>query len=203
MAVSRLSHSYERLLTPLLKFLCRLGIHPNMLTLGGLFVNGAAGLLLAAGRIRWGGILILLAGSFDLLDGPLARCSGQQTRFGAFLDSTVDRYSDMILLIGILVFFLRQGENGHAVLTCATLAGFFMVSYTRARAESLIPRCNVGLMERAERLLLLALGALLDALPAFLWLLAALAHATALRRIHYTWRELRVDQRSRQPHSTP
>lgn len=198
MVVSRLHHSYERLLSPLLKLLCRLRVRPNTLTLSGLLVNGAAGFLLAVGKVRWGGVLILLAGGFDALDGPLARYSGQKTRFGAFLDSTVDRYSDLVLLLGILIFFLQREQAGYAVLTVAVLAGFFMVSYTRARAESLIPRCNVGLMERAERLLLLALGALLNALPAFLWLLAFLSHGTALQRIHYTWKQLRPERGSQE-----
>jgi len=182
---------YDRVLLPVLATLSRLKVHPNALTFIGLLVNGVAAFQFASGRVRWGGLLILGAGIFDSLDGALARYSKRTSPFGAFLDSTIDRYSDMTLLTGVLIFFLRRGETGHVLLTCVTLAGFVMVSYTRARAECLIPHCTVGLMERAERLILLSLGALLNALPAFLWLLAILSHLTALQRIHYTWKRIR------------
>ncbi|MBI3013705.1 MAG: CDP-alcohol phosphatidyltransferase family protein, partial [Candidatus Tectomicrobia bacterium] len=158
MVFARINRSYyERLLSPLLKALSRLRIHPNALTVIGLLINGVAAVQFANGRVRWGGLLILGAGIFDYLDGALARYSRRTSPFGAFLDSTIDRYSDMTLLTGILIFFMRQNEAGLVLLTCATLAGFVMVSYTRARAESLIPDCTVGLMERAERLILLSL----------------------------------------------
>src|SRR3989449_9578266 len=145
----------------------------------------------ASGRTRLAGVLLILAGLFDFFDGSLARASGQVTPFGAFLDSVIDRYSDLVVLLGIVVLFARTPNARGAILAMAALVGSVMVSYTKARAESIGIECNVGMMERPERLICLIAGALLDLLEPALWVLAILANLTAVQRIAFTWRATR------------
>ena len=130
----------------------------------------------------------MLAGLCDLFDGSLARASGQVTAFGAFLDSVIDRYSDLVVLLGIVVLFARTPNARGALVAMAGLVGSVMVSYTKARAESIGIECNVGFMERPERMICLIAGALLDLLEPSLWVLAVLANVTALQRIVFTRR---------------
>jgi soluble lytic murein transglycosylase len=168
--------------------LFRLRLRPNHLTLLGLVVSFFAAAAFISGHVRGAGLLLALAGLCDLLDGSLARVSGQVTAFGAFLDSVIDRYSDLIVLLGIVVLFARTPHARGALVAMAGLVGSVMVSYTKARAESIGVECNVGVMERPERMICLITGAVLDVLEPALWVLAVLANLTALQRIVFTRR---------------
>jgi soluble lytic murein transglycosylase len=171
--------------------LFRLKLRPNHLTLCGLVVSLLAAACFVAGRTRTAGVLLILAGLFDFFDGSLARASGQVTPFGAFLDSVIDRYSDLVVLLGIVVLFARTPHARGAVIAMAGLVGSVMVSYTKARAESIGVECNVGMMERPERMICLIVGAVFDLLEPALWVLAILANITALQRIVFTRRAMR------------
>jgi soluble lytic murein transglycosylase len=175
---------------PVGRALLRLRLRPNHLTVIGLVVSFFAAAGFIAGHVRWAGCLLLLAGLCDLLDGALARVSGQVTAFGAFLDSVIDRYSDLLVLLGIVVLFARSTHARGAVVAMAGLVGSVMVSYTKARAASIGVECNVGVMERPERMICLVAGALLDLLEPALWVLAVLSNVTALQRIVFTRRTI-------------
>ncbi|MEK7214554.1 MAG: CDP-alcohol phosphatidyltransferase family protein [Chloroflexota bacterium] len=168
------------------------GIHPNLLTLLGLMVNIWAAVLFAAGEFRTAGTIILLAAIFDLTDGPVARKQGRASAFGAFFDSLIDRYSDMVLYMGLLVYYARMSRFFYVVLVAIAMAGSFMVSYARARAESLIPTCKVGFMERPERIVLLIIASWFNRMEPVLWVIAALTTLTVIHRIAYTWQEIRA-----------
>jgi soluble lytic murein transglycosylase len=176
---------------PVGRMLFRLNLRPNHLTLCGLGVSLLTAAAFVAGRTRVAGVLLILAGLFDFFDGSLARASGQVTPFGAFLDSVIDRYSDLVVLLGIVVLFARTPNARGAVIAMGGLVGSVMVSYTKARAESLGVDCTVGLMERPERMICLIAGALFDLLEPALWVLAILANLTALQRIAFTRRAAR------------
>jgi CDP-diacylglycerol---glycerol-3-phosphate 3-phosphatidyltransferase len=162
-------------------------IHPNALTAIGLFINIVAAFLLAKGEFRWAGLVIIGAGVFDMVDGRVARATNQVTRFGGFFDSVIDRYSDASQFFGLLVFYARGDRFFYVVLTAFVMVSAIMVSYTRARAESLIGSCRVGFMERPERLVLVIIGALFNRMAPVLWLIAVLSTITVIHRIRYTW----------------
>lgn len=186
-----LSHYKSRidgLADPLARTLLRWSVRPNQLTLFGLFASVGAAIGFARGRLRLAALFLILAGLLDILDGSLARCSGRVTPFGGFLDSVIDRYSDLAVLLGLVVYFLRLEAFDGIALTLATLVGTIMVSYSRAKAESIGATCEVGLMERGERIILLIIGAVFHLLSPALWLLAILTNLTALQRIYHTWR---------------
>jgi CDP-diacylglycerol---glycerol-3-phosphate 3-phosphatidyltransferase len=126
-----------------------------------------------------------------MLDGRVARSRGRETKFGAFLDSTMDRYSDMLLYMGLLVLYARMNRTAYMVLVWVAAFGSFMTSYARARAESLIPSCTVGLLERPERIVLLVVGAVANRMVAVLWIIAVLSNVTAIQRVVYTYVELK------------
>jgi peptidoglycan lytic transglycosylase len=169
----------------------RLHLRPNHLTIIGLGVSLLAATAFGAGHIRKGGLLLILAGLCDFFDGSLARASGQVSSFGAFLDSVIDRYSDLVVLLAIVVLYAQVPLTRGAIVAMAGLIGSMMVSYTKARAESIGVRCTVGIMERPERMICLIAGALLDLLEPALWVLAVLSNLTALQRIAFTWRATR------------
>ncbi|MGH7353283.1 MAG: CDP-alcohol phosphatidyltransferase family protein, partial [Candidatus Rokuibacteriota bacterium] len=171
---------------PVGRGLFRLHLRPNHLTMLGFGVSLLAAAAFIAGQTRSAGLLLVAAGLCDLFDGALARVSGQVTAFGAFLDSVIDRYSDLVVLLGIVVFFARQPHTRGALLAMAALVGSTMVSYTKARAQSIGVECTVGLMERPERLICLIAGAVLGLLEPALWVLAILSNVTALQRIAFT-----------------
>jgi CDP-diacylglycerol--glycerol-3-phosphate 3-phosphatidyltransferase len=164
-------------------------IHPNVLTFLGLMINVVAAVLLAAGRFRAAGFVIIGAGLFDMVDGRVARATNQVTRFGGFFDSVIDRYSDLGLLMGLLVYYGNINRPFYVVLTAIVMTGSVMVSYTRARAENTIPKCKVGFLERPERIVLIIIGALFDRMAAVLWVIAVLSNLTVIHRMIYTWRE--------------
>jgi len=167
-------------------------IHPNVLTFIGLLINGVAAALLASGRFVAAGVVIMTAGLFDMVDGRVARETNRVTRFGGFFDSVLDRYSDLVLLMGLLVYYASINRFFYVVLTAVVMTGSVMVSYTRARAECTIPLCKVGFMERPERLVLLIIGALFGRMAQVLWVIALLANLTVIQRMLHTWRETRL-----------
>jgi CDP-diacylglycerol--glycerol-3-phosphate 3-phosphatidyltransferase len=178
-------------------------ISPNALTFFGLVINiGAAVLFGFAGAdnqarmFRWAAATIIGAGIFDMVDGRVARATGQVTQFGAFFDSVIDRYSDLALFFGLLVYYARAGRFFYIVLVAVVMTGSVMVSYTRARAESLIGSCKVGFMERPERLVLIILGALFNRMAPVLWVIAVLSTLTVVHRMYYTWQQTEAMERS-------
>jgi CDP-diacylglycerol--glycerol-3-phosphate 3-phosphatidyltransferase len=177
------------ILDPLSRLLARLGVQPNLLSLIGFFIASAAGAVVAAGYISHGGWLFLLSGPFDALDGALARIAGLETRFGAFLDSFIDRYSEAAVLFGILYWSNFQGDRILIALTFLTLLGSLMVSYARARAEALNISCKVGLFTRLERFIVLTLALLTKQLLIGLVILACLTNFTALQRMFHVYRQ--------------
>ena len=178
----------HRLFDPVARLLVRARLRPNHLTVAGLGVSIAAAYVFSAGRLRWGAVLLAVAGLFDFFDGAVARLAGSDSDYGAFLDSVVDRYSDLAVLLGILVYYETRGDTMGSIATMATLAGTFMVSYTKARAQSIGLRCEVGIMERPERLITLIAGATFHVLTPIMVLLAVLTNVTAVQRIIYTRR---------------
>jgi CDP-diacylglycerol--glycerol-3-phosphate 3-phosphatidyltransferase len=164
-------------------------IHPNVLTFIGLLINIVAAVMLARGQFRWAGFVIIGAGLFDMVDGRVARETNQVTRFGGFFDSVLDRYSDLALLMGLLVYYGAINRSLYVVLTAVVMTGSVMVSYTRARSENTIPRCKVGFMERPERVVLLIVGALFDRMAPVLWVVAVLSNLTVVHRMIYTYQQ--------------
>lgn len=169
--------------------LSALRISPNMLTMFGLAINFYAAFLFADDRFKAAGGVVIFAGLFDMLDGQVARLTNRVSDFGAFLDSVIDRYSDVVLFIGLLIYYARARRFFYVVLVAVVMAGSVMVSYTRARAESLIPQCKVGFLERPERIVLIIIGALFNRMAAVLWVIAVLANVTVFHRCLYTWKE--------------
>lgn len=180
------------LLDKIVGALAATGINPNVLTFLGLVVNFWAAVLFATGRFRTAAAVIFFAGFLDMLDGQVARRRNRVTAFGAFYDSTLDRYSDMALYMGLLVYYAVIGRTAYVVLAAVATAGSVMVSYARARAESLIPSCKVGFMERPERLVLLILGGAFNRMAPALCVIAVVSTITVIHRIVYTWQETRA-----------
>lgn len=170
--------------------LTRLHIRPNALTVTGLLISVAAAYALAYGRFGWAALILIFAGLFDMLDGAVARISNRETAFGAFLDSVLDRYSDMIVLLGLTIYYGRNDRLPYVVLVGTVIMGTVLTSYARARAESLIPKCKVGFLERPERVVLLIIGGLSGRMEAVLWVLAVLSNWTVIHRILYVHKEL-------------
>ncbi len=169
----------------------RWGLRPNTLTFVGLGVNLLAAWAIAMGEWLQGCSLIVLAGFFDILDGAVARNCRQASEFGSFLDSVLDRYSDLSLLVGLLIYYSRKGMILYQILLGAAIMGTALTPYTRARAEALIPKCNVGVMERPERILLVFLGAAIESImPIVVWILAIFTNVTVIQRVYYTWRQM-------------
>ena len=164
-------------------------IHPNILTFIGLLINVAAAVLLGTGQFRTAAYVIIGAGIFDMVDGRVARETNRVTRFGGFFDSVLDRYSDLALLMGLLVWYGSINRPFYVVLTAVVMTGSVMVSYTRSRAENTIPTCKVGFMERPERIVLVIIGALFDRMAPVLWVIAVLSNLTVMHRMLFTWQE--------------
>lgn len=179
------------------------GIPPNLITWSALILNLWAGVLFAAGRFAAAGGMMILAGLCDLLDGPVARRQGRVSMFGGFLDSIFDRYADLILFLGLLVYYSQVNRFGYAVLAGAAMAGSVMVSYAKARAESLVPTSEVGFWERPERLVLMILGALTNRMEIALWILAIGPNITVIHRILNTWQQTKTETRSHAESSRP
>ncbi|MGE5239825.1 MAG: CDP-alcohol phosphatidyltransferase family protein [Chloroflexota bacterium] len=182
---ARLGHFLDKPLAPIAK---RVTVDPNLLTVTGFILNiGAAAAI--PFHLRLAGILIVVGGLFDLFDGIVARAHGKTTEFGAFLDSTLDRYSDSILFLAAAWHFMVQQNVAGTALAAGSLVGALLISYVRARAEGLGIACTVGLMERPERLVLLALGCLTGWLFGVLVITFLLSHVTVIQRIVHVYRE--------------
>lgn len=168
------------------------GIPPNVITWAALVFNFWAGVLFARGRFAAAGGMMILAGLCDLLDGPVARRQNRISLFGGFLNSIVDRYADLILFLGLLVYYAQVNRFRYAVLAGAAMAGAVMVSYAKARAESLVPGTEVGFWDRPERLVLMILGALSNRMEVALWILAIGPNLTVIHRILDTWKHTKT-----------
>lgn len=180
----------RRALLPLVSALERLKVTPNQVTIAGTILNVGAAVLVVADHLIYAGIVFLLAGCFDMLDGALARLARKVTPFGAFLDSTLDRVSEGVVLGAIAYVLAKNGHAVDAALVVLALLGGFLVSYTRARAESLGVECKVGLMSRPERVVLIALGLFFNVLSYVVYILLALTVFTVVQRVVHTYRQL-------------
>jgi len=183
------------IIEPIARALAWLGIPPNVVTVTGFVLNIGVGIVLALGYIRWGGVCIILAAIFDALDGTLARIVGRTSRFGAFLDSTIDRLSEAVIFLGLLIWYTRLGARQEILLIYATIVGSTMVSYTRARAEGLGLSCKVGILTRMERTIVLITGLLLNQVLIALWVMTILTNFTALQRMIHVWQATRQEER--------
>lgn len=179
-----------RITDPVVRLLSKSGITPNALTFINLALNIIAAYVIATGHFLLGGILVLVAGLFDLLDGALARFTKQTTRFGAILDSVVDRISEAAILCGLLIWYIPQEEASlEIVLILIVLIGSFLVSYIRARAEGLGWQCQVGLFTRTERVIVLAIGLLVNQIFIALCVLVVFVFITVVQRLVYLWKQ--------------
>lgn len=179
-----------RITAPVVRILRKSGITPNALTLISLALSIVTAYVIATGRLPLGGVLVLVAGLFDLLDGALARFTKQTTRFGAILDSVADRISEAAILCGLLIWYIPQEEASlEIVLIFVVLIGSFLVSYIRARAEGLGWQCQVGLFTRAERVIVLAIGLLINQIFIALCVLVIFVFITVVQRLVYLWKQ--------------
>jgi CDP-diacylglycerol--glycerol-3-phosphate 3-phosphatidyltransferase len=164
-----------------------LGIHPNVLTLIGVLINILAAWALAVDLFVTAGVIMIVANIFDFIDGKVAHITGKQSQFGAFWDSTLDRFSDLALFTGLIWLYAELGRNGYVLIATLALIFSIMTSYARARAESLIEKCKVGFMERPERIVLFMIGAFTDRMAGVLWVILVLSVITVANRIYYTY----------------
>ena len=192
-----------RIIDAMVRALASAGIPPNILTTIGVTINIGCGILFGFGEFFWAGVILIVANLFDMLDGNVARLTGNVTKFGSFLDSSLDRLSDMVAFLGIIIFYARNVPQ-HSILN-VFLAGVgmiasVMVSYTTARSEGLGVKANVGFLQRPERMVLLIIGALstwdwnstnffANRMPQVLWVLAIGSLWTMIQRMFYIWRE--------------
>src|SRR5213080_1585225 len=203
MFVGAIGRGAQRIINAMVRWLAHGGINPNALTVIGVAINVLSGVLFGLGQFFAAGIVLIVANLFDMLDGQVARLSGRVTRFGGFLDSSLDRLSDMVVFVGLMVFYARDTEfhsTLNVFLAGAGMMGSVMVSYASARAESMIPKCDVGFLRRPERVVLFIIGALstrsgshnffLNRMPAVLWVLAVGSYWTFAHRMYHTWMEL-------------
>jgi phosphatidylglycerophosphate synthase len=184
---ARLGHFYDKPLEPLAR---KVRFDPNVITVAG-FVVTALGALVVAKHLFLGGLVIGVGSLLDMFDGVVARAQGKESRFGAFLDSVLDRYADALIFIGLAWYLGGKGDHTGALLCLGTWVGAFAVSYARARAEGLDIKCETGIMERPERIVLLVFGALTGWIVQVLWIMFFLTHYTALQRVYHVWRAMR------------
>ena len=185
--------------TPVALLMDRVGLTPNLVTIIGLLIAGVAAYLIGVGLWWAGGLVALFAGIFDMFDGALARNTGRASDFGALLDSTIDRVSEAVVLLGVLAYYLTSDNDWGAMLVYAALVGSIMVSYMRARSEGLGIECKVGVMQRPERVALTGLGLIVAhwipvVMLIVLGVIAALTTVTAIHRLVHTWRMLGPDK---------
>ncbi len=164
------------------------GISPNLVTGLGFCITIAAAALIIQGQFLAAGCVLIISGLFDALDGTLARVAGRISRYGAFLDSTLDRYSEAVLFLAVVIYYTNQDGRIEVILAFCAMIGSFLVSYARARAEGVGVSCKVGMFTRAERWITLTLGLLFNQMLLALWILAVLSNLTAIQRIYAVWR---------------
>lgn len=205
-----------RIINAMVRGLSSLGVHPNILTTIGVLINVGCGVLFGMGHFFWAGIVLIVANLFDMLDGNVARLTGRVTKFGSFLDSTLDRLSDMVAILGIMVFYAGnsvyfvdgQPKETHSIINVILggigLIGSVMISYSTARSEGLGVKANVGFFQRPERVVLLIIGALTtdwessawwaNRMPQVLWMLAILSIWTFIQRMYHIWLAMRAEE---------
>jgi phosphatidylglycerophosphate synthase len=189
MIAEKLGHVLDKPLEPLAR---RIPLTPNTLSVIGFLITLFGSYVLTY-NLKIGGILIVFGGCFDMLDGIVARITNSSSTFGAFLDSVLDRYADAVILLAI-AWNLGKNDNHAGVLLClGTLIGSFLISYARARAEGLGMECKHGLMERPERIILIAIGTITGIIMPILWILLVLTHMTVLQRVHFVWKHASKD----------
>jgi len=188
---NRIGHQLDPWLYKALSKVFGKNANPNSFTILGFIATLIASLLILAELWVAAGLMIILSGLFDLFDGVVARKLGRVTLLGGFLDSVLDRYSDLLLLLALLIHYLKNGNSALVILTFVVAIGTVLIPYVRAKAESIQIPCAVGLMERAERIILLSAGALFQWMEPILWILAILTHFTVFHRIYYVWKKLR------------
>lgn len=177
------------------EMLAGFGLTPNMVTTIGLLLNLLVAIIIARGELIAGGVLLLIASGFDMLDGAVARATGAVTKFGGFLDSTLDRYSEAAVYGGVLIYLLGTEDYfAGALLVFAATSGSLLISYARARAEAAGFKASVGLLARPERVVVLVIGLLLSHVIPALWILAIGTHLTVLTRIAHVWRISHADK---------
>ncbi len=193
-----LKNAYLSALNPIIGLATKLNLHPNTFTTVSFLSGIGAAYFMAVGSLRIAACFVLLSGMCDSIDGKLARYSGKVTKFGALYDSTLDRYSEVLFFFGMAFYFIKHGWYLTSVALAIGLGGSLMVSYVRARAEGLGFECKVGILQRAERLLLLGIGGLIHlyALVGAIWIIAVMSHVTAIQRIIHVWKE---DKKNRIP----
>ncbi len=191
MLANRFKDKFAFLLAPLGETVAKTGISPNQLTILGMALSILAGVIIGLGHPGWGAVVVIIGGLCDALDGTIARSTQQVTHFGAFLDSTLDRYSDLALYLGVMALAYGQRNFSLFLWTALALTGAIMVSYTRARAECIIESCQVGIMERPERVIILLAGLVFNWLEGAMVVTAILANFTALQRIYHTYKQLK------------
>jgi CDP-diacylglycerol--glycerol-3-phosphate 3-phosphatidyltransferase len=185
---------FKNLLNGIAGFFNKIGVKPNFITIAGLIGNLIAGVFIARGMLFSGGLIALIAGPFDALDGAIARLRGEDGAYGAFIDSVTDRLSEISLYGGLLVYFNQTGNWGDALLVFFSAVGSIMVSYTRARAEALGYSAKIGLLTRVERYLILIPGIIIGYPRIALWILAILTNFTAFQRIFYVRKQSRSNE---------
>ena len=186
---TEVARKYFRILyEPPARFMSAWGVSPNVVTIFGFFLMVGIAVVLARGYLFWSGILMIVAALFDAVDGTLARMMGRTSRFGAFLDSTLDRYSEAIIFLGLFIYLSGQNQKLELLLIYATVVGSLMVSYARARAEGIGVSLKDGFFTRFERVFLLVVGLLFNQLTIVLWVLVIFTNFTALQRMYLVWR---------------
>lgn len=190
MIKAKFGNRLDALFQKTLPFLFRRPLNPNVLSVIGVVVSVAAAAVFSLGWFVIGGLLMVAGGIFDLIDGVVARYHGIATRFGAFLDSTLDRVSDMALMLGITMYYAFSGDPYHVLLAAFTLAASTLVSYTQARAELVLKGFRVGIFERGERMIILALGAVTGFMVTALWVVAIGSTITVFQRFAHAYREM-------------
>ena len=178
-----------RFTQPVARLLARAGVSPNALSISGFIINLGAGAVIAEGSLFWGGVLVLFSALFDLMDGALARASNKVTTFGGILDSTLDRLSEAVVLLGVLILYLQEPNVLGGVLVYLCIAGSLLVSYIKARGEGAGLKCNVGIFTRAERVVALVLGLLLNQVVIALLVIGFLSYYTAAQRLTYLYQQ--------------
>ena len=183
---------------PVVRLLRRLGLNPNLVTIIGLLISGVGAYFISVGQWWIGGLVVLFAGIFDLFDGALARATSSVSRFGALLDSTVDRVSEAVVLLGLLAYYLSRDDDVGSILVYAAIIGSIMVSYLRARSEGLGIDCKVGVMTRPERVAVVGIGLIVGyweprVMLLVLGIIALLTAFTAVHRLIHTWRMLKSE----------
>jgi CDP-diacylglycerol--glycerol-3-phosphate 3-phosphatidyltransferase len=181
---------FLKIINPVIDLFVRLKVHPNHFTVLGLFISFIGAIFYANHDYRLGGVFILLGGICDIIDGKVARRTNRTSSFGALFDSSLDRYAEMFMFLGVAIYFVQIHHDLTSVMVVIALGGSMMVSYVRARAEGLGYECKMGIMQRPERIVYIGISSLIHtyALELVVWMIAILANFTAIQRISYVWK---------------